>query len=106
MLTTLLRFVIEHASSFQDCWFFFLTFVGATITQVFSLYTGTVAATPFLQTWFKEKSDTWYARRNSVLIVFLGTILSYIILEPDTAKTSLFAGLTWCGTLQSLGKKI
>ena len=35
MLTTLLRFVIEHASSFQDCWFFFLTFVGATITQVF-----------------------------------------------------------------------
>lgn len=105
-MQVLLRFIIENASLFQDCWFFFLTFIGATITQVLSFNIGTVGATTFLQMWFKEKSDIWYARRNCILLVLVGTILSFIILEPNSAKTSLFAGLTWCGTLQSLGQTI
>ena len=106
MTTIFLRFITENASSFQECWFFFLTLLGATITQVLSFNIGTIGATPFLQMWFKQKSDNWYARSNCILLILVGTVLSFIILEPNSAKTSMFAGLTWCVTLQSLGQTI
>lgn len=106
MTTVFLRFILENASSFQECWFFFLMLLGATITQVLSFNIGTIGATPFLQMWFKQKTDNWYVRSNCILLILVGTVLSFIILEPNSAKTSMFAGLTWCGTLQSLGQTI
>ncbi len=45
-------------------------------------------------------------RVNCILLVIIGATMSYIILEPDSMKTSLCAGLTWCGTLQSLGLSV
>lgn len=90
-------------SALLPLWYFFLTLVGATMTQVMSLKMGTVGTRPFLEMWWPKKSDVWYSRMNCLLLIILGTILSFVILEPDSAKSSLFAGLTWCGTLQSLG---
>lgn len=83
--------------------YFIMTLTGAIITQLFSFNVKTVGATPFLKQYCPNKSDTWYFRANSIVLVLAGTLLSFIILEPDSVKTSLFAGLTWCGTLQSLG---
>lgn len=102
----LLKFIINKSDFFQHCWFFFLTLLGATITQLLSFRLETVGAVPFLKKWFEGKSEIWYARRNCIILIIVGTVLSFIIIEPDSAKTSLFAGLTWCGTLQSLGQNI
>ena len=88
---------------FVCCWNFFITIVGATITQLLSWKIGTVGAIPFLKMWFPHKGKTWYLRANCVLLVLVGATMSFVILEPNSMKDSLFAGLTWCGTLQSLG---
>ena len=101
-----LQFVLKHAGVFQACWFFFLTLLGAVVTQVLSFNLGNVGTVSFLKIWKPEKSEAWYARCNCVLLVLVGTLLSYIILDPNSAKSSFFAGLTWCGTLQSLGQTI
>ena len=105
-MTELSNFITENLVFLQNCWFFFITFIGATITQLLSFKLGIVGATPFLKMWFEGKSDNWYARGNCIILIIIGTILSFTILEPDSTKTSLFAGLTWCGTLQSIGQTI
>ena len=101
-----LQFVLKHAGTLQTCWFILLTLLGAVITQVLSFNVGNVGTVRFLKIWKPNKSDAWYARSNCVLLVIVGTLLSFIILEPNSAKSSFFAGLTWCGTLQSLGQTI
>ena len=99
----LLYVLIQHTDKFVDVWNFFITLVGASITQLLSLKMGTVGALPFLKMWWPNKGETWYLRANCVLLVLIGATMSFIILEPNSMKTSLCAGLTWCGTLQSLG---
>ena len=99
----LLHVLIQHSDKFVDVWNFFITLVGASITQLLSLKMGTVGALPFLKMWWPDKRETWYLRANCVLLVLIGATMSFIILEPNSMKTSLCAGLTWCGTLQSLG---
>lgn len=84
----------------------FVTFIGALITEMLSLYTGTQGVKPFLRKVLPGKSKHWYVVANALLLPIIGTILSFIILEPDSVKSSLCAGLTWCGTLQSLGFSI
>lgn len=103
-MNELFELLTDNIAFLQNCWFLFITFIGATITQLLSFKLGTVGATPFLKMWYRNKPEEWYARRNCIILIMVGTILSFIILEPDSAKTSLFAGLTWCGTLQSLGQ--
>ena len=99
----LLHVLIQHSDRFVDVWNFFITLVGASITQLLSLKMGTVGTLPFLKMWWPNKGETWYLRANCVLLVLIGATMSFIILEPNSMKTSLCAGLTWCGTLQSLG---
>lgn len=100
------QFVVAHGEVFQRVWFFFVTLFGAAATQVLSLNSDELGATPFLKQMWPGKEDIWYIRRNFLIIVCLGTVLSYVILEPNTLKTSLCAGLTWCGTLQSIGLRL
>lgn len=98
-----LHVIVDHSEIFLEFWYFFLTVIGAAITQLLSLKIGTVGAMPFLKMWYPKKSKTWYMRVNCVILVMVGALLSFIILEPTSMKTSICAGLTWCGTLQSLG---
>lgn len=95
---------IQNVIPLKECCFFLTTLLGAIITQILSFNLESVKAIPFLRKWFEDKSENWYARCNCVALVFVGTILSFTILEPDSPKTSLFAGLAWCGTLLSLGQ--
>ncbi|DAA94701.1 TPA: hypothetical protein CPT79_00020 [Candidatus Gastranaerophilales bacterium HUM_6] len=82
---------------------FLVTFIGALITEMLSLYADTQGVKPFLRKMMPGKSRHWYVVANAILLPIIGTILSFIILEPESVKTSLCAGLTWCGSLQSLG---
>lgn len=97
------RFLLTHMDWWSGLWYFIMTMVGAIITQLLTLSIGTVGALPFLHKCFPRKTKVWYERTNCILLVFIGTILSFLILEPDSVKASFCAGLTWCGTLQSLG---
>lgn len=103
-MTELLKNLIDSTSFLQNCWFLFLTFIGATITQLLSFKLGPIGSTTFLKMWFQDKSNNWYARTNCVILVFIGTFFSFIVLEPNTAKSSFCAGLTWCGALQSFAQ--
>lgn len=100
---TYIRFLIDHMSIFQPVWFFCVTLFGAAITQLLSFKLDTVGAIPFLKKFWPNKTDLWYYRWNCIILVVVGSLLAFIILEPDTLKASLCAGLTWCGTLQSIG---
>lgn len=96
-------FLISNIELIQKCCFFFVTLIGAVTTQLLSCNSKAVGATPFLKMWFSKKSNKWYFRANCIILVLCGTCLSFIILEPNTIKSSFCAGLTWCGTFQSLG---
>ena len=89
--------------SFQQILFFLTTLAGATISQLLSLHKDLEGCQPFLKKAFPKKSKRWYFICNALLLPLIGTILAFIILEPDNVKSSLCAGLTWCGTLQTLG---
>ena len=89
--------------SFQQIAFFLTTLAGASISQLLSLHKDLAGCQPFLKKAFPKKSARWYFVANALLLPIIGTILAYTILEPDNVKASLCAGLTWCGTLQTLG---
>lgn len=89
--------------SFQQIFFFIATLVGAFISQLLSLHKDLKGCQPFLKMAFPKKSKRWYYISNSLLLPVIGSILAFVILEPDNVKASLCAGLTWCGTLQTLG---
>lgn len=82
---------------------FLTTLAGASISQLLSLHKELEGCQPFLKKAFPKKSRRWYFVSNTLLLPMIGTILAFIILEPDNVKASLCAGLTWCGTLQTLG---
>lgn len=88
---------------FQQILFFLTTLAGASISQLLSLHKDLEGCQPFLKKAFPKKSDRWYFFSNALLLPIIGTILAFVILEPDNVKASLCAGLTWCGTLQTLG---
>ena len=94
---------ILESSLFKGICFFIVTLIGAFITEMLSLYADTEGVKPFLRRIKPGKNKQWYIVANAILLPLIGTILSFIILEPDSVKSSLCAGLAWCGTLQSLG---
>ena len=83
--------------------FFLTTLVGAIISQMLSLHKNLEGCTPFLKRAWPKKTKRWYFLANSMILPMVGSVLAFVILEPESIKTSLCAGLTWCGTLQTLG---
>lgn len=100
-----MEFVTTHFDweFFKQCIFFMTTLGGAVISQLLSLYKNLEGCQPFLKKAFPKRSKRWYFIVNAIILPLIGAILAFVILEPDNVKTSLCAGLTWCGTLQTLG---
>lgn len=83
----------------------FLTLLaGAIICQLLSLNSQKIQGIkPFLKNFFPGKSKEWYYRVNVIVFPLIGTFLAYVLLSPTDLKSSLLAGITWCGSLQSFG---
>lgn len=85
---------------------FFLTWVGALCGHILSLYANDFLGTkPFLERILPNKSDTFYYRMDFIILPLIGTILAYVLLDPDNVKSSIFSGLSWSGTLVALLQK-
>ncbi len=85
----------------------FAIFMGAIIQQMFLDNTKyEVGLTVFLKRFFPKRTKVWYYRVNTVLYAVIGTILAWILLAPVEFKACVFAGITWCTTLKSIGIQI
>jgi hypothetical protein len=88
-----------------------LTWVGAMCGHILSLYSNDFSSNdfsgtrPFLEKILPNKSDTFYHRLDLVLLPIIGAILAFCLLDPNSAKSSIFAGLSWSGTITALLKK-
>ena len=80
-----------------------ITFAGAIISELLSIYADMIGCKTFLKKLIPNKSDRFYFIVDALLLPFIGTALAYFIMEPTSMKTAFCAGLTWCGTLQTLG---
>ena len=80
-----------------------VTFAGAIISEMLSIYADMIGCKTFLKKLFPGKSERFYFVIDALLMPFIGTALAYFIMEPTSLKTAFCAGLTWCGTLQTLG---
>ncbi len=89
-------------------WMLFLTtYVGALIFQFFISNTEfEEGIIPFLKNFFPKKKKTWYFRANVLILPIIGALLAWIFISPADCKSCLLTGLTWCGTLQSIGVKM
>ncbi|MBK9109514.1 MAG: hypothetical protein IPM92_14355 [Saprospiraceae bacterium] len=84
----------------------FITYIGALCGHILSLYSSEFkGAIPFLEKMFPNKTETFYFRANFLLIPVMGCILAFLLLDPDDIKESLFAGLSWSGTMMVILKK-
>ena len=102
MWETILNFCVEH-DVVNKFWMLISSFLGATITQLLSTNSDMIAPLKQIKAIFPQKSKTWYVRANCILLIVVGTMISLIVLEPTSIRASFCAGLTWCGTLQTLG---
>ena len=85
---------------------FFQTWLGAICAHILSLYSdGFKGTVPFLRKFFPEKNDTFYFRLDFLILPLIGALLAYILLDPTNLKSSIFAGLSWSGTLIALLKR-
>lgn len=85
---------------------FFHTWLGAICAHILSLYSDEFKGTvPFLSKMFPNKSDTFYFRIDFLVLPCIGALIAFYFLEPVSLKSSLFAGLSWSGTLIALLKR-
>ncbi len=83
-----------------------LTWVGAICGHLLSLYSNDFSGTkPFLEKILPGKSEAFYYRLDFLLLPIIGAILAMCLLDPTSAKSSVFAGLSWSGTITALLKK-
>ena len=54
---------------------------------------------------FPKKSNTFYFRLDFFVLPLIGTLLAFVLLDPVSLKSSIFAGLSWSGTLIALLKR-
>jgi hypothetical protein len=84
----------------------FLTWIGAICGHVLSLYATDFPGTkPFFEKVSPGKSETFYYRMDFCILPIIGALLAYSLLDPNSIKASIFAGLSWSGTLTALLKK-
>jgi hypothetical protein len=81
-----------------------LIYLGSVCTQLLSLneFRGTV---PFFENFFPNRSDAFYYRLNFLILPLVGTFLALYLLDPKGVYQSVFAGLSWSGSLIALLKK-
>lgn len=85
---------------------FFKTWIGAICAHILSLYSDEFKGTiPFLNKVFPNKSTTFYFRMDFLVLPLIGALLAYVLLDPISLKSSIFAGLSWSGTLIALLKR-
>lgn len=85
---------------------FFKTWLGALCAHVLSLYSSEFNGTiPFIKNIFPNRSDKFYFRWDFFLLPVIGALLAYVLLDPTNLKSSIFAGLSWSGTLIALIKR-
>jgi hypothetical protein len=85
---------------------FVQTWLGSICVHLLSLYSDDFKGTkPFLQKMFPDKSSTFYFRVDFFILPLIGSFLAYIVLDPISLKTCVFAGLSWSGTIMALLKK-
>lgn len=84
----------------------FQTWLGAVCAHLLSLYSDDFKGTiPFVKKLLPKKSDTFYFRIDFLILPVIGALLAYVLLEPTSLKTSIFAGLSWSGTLIAMLKR-
>ncbi|MDX8553275.1 hypothetical protein MK851_06490 [Tenacibaculum sp. 1B UA] len=85
---------------------FFKTWLGAICAHILSLYSEEFKGTiPFLKKIFPEKKPAFYFRLDFLVLPLIGALLAYVLLDPISLKSSIFAGLSWSGTLIALLKR-
>jgi len=85
---------------------FFKTWIGAVCAHILSLYSEEFKGTiPFLSKMFPNRSETFYFRMDFLVLPLIGALLAFVLLDPISLKSSIFAGLSWSGTLIALLKR-
>jgi hypothetical protein len=80
--------------------------MGAICAHILSLYSDEFKGTiPFLKKMFPKRSSTFYFRLDFLVLPLIGALLAFVLLDPISLKSSIFAGLSWSGTLIALLKK-
>lgn len=54
---------------------------------------------------FPNKTDAFYFRVDFLLLPIIGALLAYVLLDPSSLKSSIFAGISWSGTLIAMLKR-
>lgn len=84
---------------------FFVTWIGAIIGHILSLYKPEFRRTiPFIRGLIPNKSDTFYFRMDFLLLPLIGAFLGLFLIRPSEVENAIFTGLTWSGTLIALLK--
>ena len=85
---------------------FFQTWLGAVCAHLLSLYSDDFKGTiPFIKKLMPNKSETFYFRLDFIILPLIGALLAYVLLDPTSLKASIFAGLSWSGTLIAMLKR-
>lgn len=82
---------------------FVITWVGAIFAQMLSIcspnFKGII---PFIKKLIPGKTNPFYFRLNFIFVPFIGAILAFILMEPDSTKDALLSGLSWTGTITAI----
>ncbi len=85
---------------------FFQTWLGAISAHLLSLYSDDFKGTiPFIKKLFPNKSETFYFRIDFLILPLIGALMAYVLLDPSSLKSSIFAGLSWSGTIIAMLKR-
>lgn len=83
----------------------FLTWIGATFGHILSFYKPEFKRTiPFFEKLIPDKNESFYFRLDFIILPLMGALLGFSLLTPIGPQASIFAGLTWSGSLLALLK--
>jgi len=82
------------------------TWIGANIGHILSLYDTTFkGTTAFVEGIIPGRTATFYKRIDFIFLPVIGAILASYLIDPKTIPNSIFAGISWSGTIMALLKR-
>lgn len=85
---------------------FSATLLGSFAMYVFSLQRGFAGAVAFLRKMFPDHSQVFYDRLDFFLVTITGSVIGFILFDPQRVHQALVAGLGWVSAVNVVMNKI
>ena len=96
--------IVTFGPLLQQALYYATVLFGATVTQMLSLTKNFKGTQDFLRRLAPKLGDEAVFRWDFVIVTIIGSLIGFILFEPNGYKQALLAGIGWTASIQALAR--